>query len=890
MDLGADAGLGRWSWSNLAVGAVIVMAAVIACQKIANEDIPWHLASGQWMLEHGRVLDHDPFSTHDAGTAGDKPWVNVHWGFQVLVAGLHKVGGYWALVGMKMLVLGGFAAVLALGLRRLVPPAWLILCVGLTVLAIQVRVRARPEIFTFLFLALTLVIVDSVRRGGSARRLWWLALINILWVNMHGVFIVGIVAAWSAVGGAWLDRLLGRSTAGGLAKGAVLGPMLAATLACLASPWPIEAATHPLLLLTRISGEQAMYSFGVSEFMPSYMANPLGAPYMLLVIVMAIVTLEAMQLRWRQVPLGHVLWFVVFLVPAITAVRNQSLFAIVLGFLLALHGGQWLREVAQRRPAWGKVSAPATALMLLLTAVVAVAFATEWAYRWQKMPYTQFGFGHVTGNHPTEMAQALGQWDIAGDVLPLEFGDGGTFIYYSWPKRKVWMDGRLEAHSAERFEKYYEIRTKMLSAPQASNPADLPLPPEVRFIAVPVQDARRIAALTNSPRFRLVYIDPAGACFARIPLGGETIAWPKDEKLPEPNIRAIDLPLDARTGLLVARAGQPALDAPTQRHWYRQNPPAVQWQMGAMLFNLGLDDLAARYLTAAAATGLYDRTETVGLLAQACQRLGEARPLEPEADLPVSPYYMRALTLLDTLDLSDLGNANNEGFALLRVRAMIKACQIDAAKKALDRFLADLPIPRRWSPPSEAVDCRDALEAGYKAALRQKGTYDFTGLLPGEKALLLTRKEMGLIDEAIAVLADAHDLTPRQKLLLGDLYLREGKVADARRTYRDSGIKADDWALTMRLGLCDWADGQFAAAIEKLTSAADSPKDEQGSARVYLGLLYEQLGDYASAAKVLEDFRKSPAGGLKNQHAAIMDRLKTRLASISPPLALLGKG
>ena len=245
----------RPRWSAVAAAAVIVLSAVVACNKVWTYDVFWHLKSGQWMLENRQVLDHDPFSVPDEGS-GPREWVNVHWFFQVIVAAVHGAGGFAALVVLKMAVFAATVAVLALWLRRRAGPALLMLVALGIILGVETRIRVRPEIFTFLFLGVTLVVVESVRRGGSPSRLWWLLPLNVVWVNMHGVYLVGLAAAWGAVGGAWLDRLMRRQTSGRLAVSKALLPMVAATAAPLvASPWPVAAALHPLLLRTRISGE-----------------------------------------------------------------------------------------------------------------------------------------------------------------------------------------------------------------------------------------------------------------------------------------------------------------------------------------------------------------------------------------------------------------------------------------------------------------------------------------------------------------------------------------------------------------------------------------------------------------------------------------------------------
>ena len=77
---------GRWGW--VAAFAVILLAVVVACNKVWNVDVFWHLKSGQWMLQNRSVLREDPFCVPESPTKRPQKWVNIHWGFQLIVAAI----------------------------------------------------------------------------------------------------------------------------------------------------------------------------------------------------------------------------------------------------------------------------------------------------------------------------------------------------------------------------------------------------------------------------------------------------------------------------------------------------------------------------------------------------------------------------------------------------------------------------------------------------------------------------------------------------------------------------------------------------------------------------------------------------------------------------------
>ncbi len=862
---------GRWTW--LATGAVIALAAVVACNKVWNVDIFWHLKSGQWMLQHGKVLGHDPFSVDGPAT-----WVNVHWGFQLVVALIHAVAGFAGLVMLKMALFAAVMAVFALHLRRRIAPAWLMLSGAWVILGIETRLRVRPEAFTYLLLMATLVILESVRRGASVRRLWWLVPINALWVNMHGVFIVGPAAAWAALIGAFADRLLRRDRAGGLASGKAVLPLAVATAACFLSPWPVQAGLHPLLLGTRVSGEERLYSFGVQELRPTYLMNPFRTFPVLIPLVMALVVAELLRSRRRSVPVGHALWFLMFLIPAVLAVRNVPLFVLPAGLLLAVHGGAYLREFARRHVGWRKLALPAAGAMLAGLIAIAAGFATEWVYRWQKRDGNRFGFGVVEGRQPIDMAKWLGSIRLSGDILPLEFGDGGTFICYSYPRRKVWIDGRLEVHSSQRLEKLYEYRAKTLSSRTAGDVQELKLPPTVRFVAVHWTDPSQLKALSEcEDRFKLVYVDRAGACFARLPLPGEDDVellrqWDRDEPLPAANLDEYDRPMDPASP-------QPLLKVETSRKWYRQNVPPAHWDMGRLLHHLGRNRLAVRYLMVAGRLGLKEPLERVDMLARALQGVAEYQPIEPESelcDLPIDPNLARALALYESMDLTTLGDPARQGYALRRLNALLFGRNIDAALAAMKQYLANLPVPDRWHPGTEAIRLSEDIKLRYKVSLLTRARLDDPAWTPAERAYLLLRKDVGLIDAAIAELKDAPDLPARSRMLLGDLYLRKGMPDRAEDEYRRATSESSRWDLLMRRGLCDWVRGDCRRAIAGLQRARDSaPQAPEPAA--YLALLHEQLGLYDGAAQVLRSYTGPTSQPTDNQAVQLLAQIRARL-------------
>jgi hypothetical protein len=195
----------------LILTALYAGAAAVLARPVADPDLWWHLRTGQWIVDHGRVPTTDPFSTYGAG----RPWVAYSWLFELLAYGLFQALG---LTGIFLLrAAGGLAALAAV--HRLVSrrePRFVV-AGALTALAIVAQwavLSERPWLFSILFSALTLNAVLGLRDGTAGRFVWLLPVLYAVWANVHIQFIYGLAFLGLGCAAPVLDRLLGRPTSG----------------------------------------------------------------------------------------------------------------------------------------------------------------------------------------------------------------------------------------------------------------------------------------------------------------------------------------------------------------------------------------------------------------------------------------------------------------------------------------------------------------------------------------------------------------------------------------------------------------------------------------------------------------------------------------------------
>lgn len=173
-----------------------------------DSDLWWQLKTGTMLYESGEILSKDPFSFATSA----RTWINHQWLAQYLLGFLYDHFG-----NQGFFFLRGFVFVVTL--LAFYFSAWLASRNTLVILAttlfffapiLNFYLNLRPRAFVFLFLTL-LVLVHQLARFRSQFAVWAYPLIIILFVNIHGGFVLGFAFVCSSLfslslGGDGVDR------------------------------------------------------------------------------------------------------------------------------------------------------------------------------------------------------------------------------------------------------------------------------------------------------------------------------------------------------------------------------------------------------------------------------------------------------------------------------------------------------------------------------------------------------------------------------------------------------------------------------------------------------------------------------------------------------------
>jgi hypothetical protein len=155
--------------------------------------IGWHIRNGQQILLTHAVPRTDSFSV----TMSGHTWYAWEWLYDLLIAGIHNWLGLNGVVFFTACVIAlTFALALKIGLERggSLPPTMALLV--LSIAAASIHFLARPHVLSWLFAVIWFHLVDSDAGAplrGNFHRLFWYPSLMVLWVNLHGGFLLAFV-------------------------------------------------------------------------------------------------------------------------------------------------------------------------------------------------------------------------------------------------------------------------------------------------------------------------------------------------------------------------------------------------------------------------------------------------------------------------------------------------------------------------------------------------------------------------------------------------------------------------------------------------------------------------------------------------------------------------
>ncbi len=455
---------------------VLLSCTALSVRLLGDAGIGWHIRTGQIILSTHVVPHVDSFSTFSG-----QPWFAWEWLYDLIVGWLEAAAGLNAVVLFTAAVIATvFACVFRLLVSRGTNVLLAVILVLLAASASMIHFLARPHVLSWLFALAWFWILDSFEnvpvnlQARSSRLVYWFPITMLLWVNLHGGFLLGfallgiycISATWDSLtpSGGQFEDALRQIQAGKRARTLLLAGSLSA-LATLLNPYGWRLHLHIYRYLSNRFLMDHIDEFQSPNF--HYVAQKCFAGLLLLALVAVALKVEPRthssgELA-KNLRLSHVLILLFAIYSALYSSRNIP----VSSLLLILVTGPRLStamEALFTRLGWHSASSFSQRMQALesslrghLWAVTALAFICWIAAQHGKLGSTPVMDAHFSQKRfPIAAVNILTQQHAEGAILCPDFW-GGYLIYRLHPRLQVVVDDRHDFYGEQFLKSYLQM-------------------------------------------------------------------------------------------------------------------------------------------------------------------------------------------------------------------------------------------------------------------------------------------------------------------------------------------------------------------------------------------------------------------------------------------------
>ena len=387
----------------------------------ADPDLWGHLKFGQDLWKAGAIPLLDPYSF----TVHGGPWINHEWLAELICFGCYhffsSAGLLLGKLAIGLFILGLMDRICA---RRETNPLSYALAMVLGAGTMAPGFMIRPQLFSFLFFAVFIWALHAYF-SGNKKALYLLPPVMVLWVNLHGGFLMGWTLLAVALG--WqtgVDWLLRRK----IKAPALLWICFVLTsLAALANPYGYKLL---VFLVDAVSMKRP-----ISEWAPVQLFDLSFLPFKLLVVLFFIV----LAANWKQSPGWEVMGILMTLAGSVLHQRHMPFFGIIAAPYVVFGLSRTARRIAAWRPSMALTSHGRALFGILLCGIILCQLYSG------ALRYVRTGCRVIADPdvYPVAAVRFIQQNSFKGNLLTL-FDWGEYAIWKLYPDCRVSIDGRFE--------------------------------------------------------------------------------------------------------------------------------------------------------------------------------------------------------------------------------------------------------------------------------------------------------------------------------------------------------------------------------------------------------------------------------------------------------------
>jgi hypothetical protein len=443
------------------IGAAVAFVALrVLLTPAPPHDLWWHMATGRVIASTGAIPTVDSFSYTQAGEA----FYNQSWLAQLLMYGLYQLGGLELLTFFQALLLAGtYGMLLWLCIRRsgaVRLSAAIIL--GMTMPASFDNWTIRPQTYALPLFVVYLIVLSEWRAGHRAR-LWLLPALAVIWVNLHGSFVLGGALVALAFAGELLSRVFAgrreeRAWAQrpiGIAEDGLNRPEaprrrplreLFITGLLVGVAWLLNPGGFAVIGYVRNLIGSSPVTQIVTEWAPMTTRDINGVVFFLFVTI----GIAILAYAKRTPDLTDMLWAGAFFWLALSAVRNNIWFTAVATPLFAVQAASMLPAARQARFQGTPVLNSAILGLLALFLLICL----PWFKPALDLPPE---LGALTSKDTPIAGTAALRSDPDRPERLFHDLPYGSYLIWAAPEQPVWIDPRIELYPIEQWRAYQAL-------------------------------------------------------------------------------------------------------------------------------------------------------------------------------------------------------------------------------------------------------------------------------------------------------------------------------------------------------------------------------------------------------------------------------------------------
>lgn len=432
-----------------------LLVIILFSQKVdlSNIDLGRHLENGRLVFSQPQLL----FTNFYSYTEPSFPFINHHWLAGLIFYSVYALAGFVGLsIFQIILALATFFIFFKVSKDRSNFLVASILSLP-ALLLLSTRIEIRPEILSYLFLGLYFLILEN-KSLSRLRKLLYLALIMLIWVNSHIYFIFGLVL----VGAYYLADII-KAVSNTSPRERSLSKLwslsstwvysfFALIAVALINPNHIKGLLYPLNIFTQ-------YGFDVAEnqtifLLQKMMIKPEYLIYKFLLVLFIVALLANWFLRRKKTWSD---WFfgTFIMVLSLLYSRNLALFALVAMIMIAPS----LNHLILALKAKLKLDTHLTQIYFRLSQLLIISLMVGMLIFFLRDPsnkqllvYNDVGWGLAPES--LAMTNYYQQKNLKGPILN-NYDVGSALIFFLSQEEPVFVDNRPEAYSISFFQDSY---------------------------------------------------------------------------------------------------------------------------------------------------------------------------------------------------------------------------------------------------------------------------------------------------------------------------------------------------------------------------------------------------------------------------------------------------